>query len=110
MADEVKQPAVAVRLQQPVRPRAQRWTAYSAEPAAAGDFVVYGDHLDAVRAAEAAARTKALQDAARWVDDELGRAVQDGSGLEAVQALMAARDMLMAHAELMATTVSVPGA
>lgn len=66
-------------------------------------FVAYGDHLDAI----AAARTKALQDAARWVDEEMGHAIQDGWSVEAVQALMATRDMLRAHADMLATTVEV---
>ena len=56
------------------------------------------------------ARRKALQDAARWVDEEVGHAVQDGWSVEAVQALLATRDMLKAHAEMMATVVAVPGA
>lgn len=52
-------------------------------------------------------RTKALHDAARWVDEEIGHAVQDGWTVEAVQALMATRDMLKAHADMHATTVEV---
>jgi hypothetical protein len=57
-----------------------------------------------------AGRAKALQDAARWVDEEVGHAVQDGWSVEAVQALMATRDMLKAHAEMMATAIAAPGA
>jgi hypothetical protein len=49
-------------------------------------------------------RTKAFQDAARWVDEEMGHAIQDGWSVEAVQALMATRDMLKAHADMRATT------
>lgn len=60
-----------------------------------------------VAAAQDAARIKALNDAARWVDVELGHAVQDGWSVEAVQALMATRDMLKAHAAMQATTVEV---
>ena len=52
-------------------------------------------------------RRKALQDAARWVDEEMGHAIQDGWSVEAVQALMATRDMLRAHADMQATTVEV---
>jgi hypothetical protein len=54
-----------------------------------------------------AARNKALHDAARWVDEEVGHAAQDGWSVEAVQALMATRDMLKAHAEMQVTTVEV---
>lgn len=59
------------------------------------------------QAAQNASRTKALQDAARWVDEEVGHAVQDGFSVEAVQALMATRDMLRAHADMHATTVEL---
>ena len=59
------------------------------------------------QAAQDAGRTKALQDAARWVDEEVGHAVQDGCSVEAVQALMATRDMLRAHADMHATTVEL---
>lgn len=52
-------------------------------------------------------RQKALHDAARWVDEEIGHAVQEGWSIEAVQALMATRDMLKAHADMRATTVEV---
>ena len=52
-------------------------------------------------------RQKTLRDAARWVDEEVGHAVQDGWSVEAVQALMATRDMLKAHADMQATTVEV---
>jgi hypothetical protein len=52
-----------------------------------------------------AARTNALQTAARWVDEEVGRAAQEGWGVEALQALMATRDMLRAHADMQETTV-----
>lgn len=54
------------------------------------------------------ARTNALRDAARWVDEEVGHALQDGWSVEAVQALMATRDMLRAHADMHSTTI--PGA
>jgi hypothetical protein len=54
-----------------------------------------------------AARTKALQDAARWVDEEVGHAAQEGWSVEALQALMATRDMLKAHADMKATTLEV---
>jgi hypothetical protein len=54
-----------------------------------------------------AARTKALQDAARWVDEEVGRALQDGWSVEAVQALLATRDLLKAHADMQAAAVEV---
>lgn len=53
------------------------------------------------------ARTNALRDAARWVDEEMGHAIQDGWSVEAVQALMATRDMLRAHADMHATTVEL---
>lgn len=62
--------------------------------------VVVGAMVDDVRC-------KALQDAARWVDEEVGHAIQDGWSVEAVQALMATRDMLRAHADMHATTVNV---
>ena len=52
-------------------------------------------------------RCKALQDAARWVDEEMGRAIQDGWSPEAVQALMATRVVLRALADMHATTVNV---
>lgn len=52
-------------------------------------------------------RCKALQDAARWVDEEIGHAVQGGWSQDAVHALMATRDMLRAHADMLATTVEV---
>lgn len=57
-----------------------------------------------VAAMVASERTKAFQDAARWVDEEIGHAIQDGWSVEAVQALMATRDMLKAHADMRATT------
>ena len=60
--------------------------------------VVVGAMVDDVRC-------RALQDAARWVDEEIGHAIQDGWSVEAVQALMATRDMLRAHADMHATTV-----
>jgi len=63
--------------------------------------VVVGAMVDDVRC-------KALQDAARWVDEEMGHAIQDGWSVEAVQALMATRDMLRAHADMHAT--NIPGA
>lgn len=62
--------------------------------------VVVGAMVDDVRC-------KALQDAARWVDEEIGHAIQDGWSVEAVQALMATRDMLRAHADMHATTVEL---
>lgn len=62
--------------------------------------VVVGAMVDDVRC-------KALQDAARWVDEEIGHAIQDGWSVEAVQALMATRDMLKAHADMHATTVEL---
>ena len=52
-------------------------------------------------------RQKTLRDASRWVDEEVGHAVQDGWSVEAVQALMATRDMLKAHADMQTTTVEV---
>jgi hypothetical protein len=66
-----------------------------------------GDPTNRYAALVNAARTNALQDAARWVDEEVGHAVQDGWSVEAVQALMATRDMLRAHADMNATTVEV---
>lgn len=63
--------------------------------------------LAVAQAAQDAGRAKALQDAARWVDEEVGHAVQDGWSVEAVQALMATRDMLRAHADMHATTVEL---
>lgn len=57
------------------------------------------------QAAQDAGRTKAFQDAARWVDEEIGHAIQDGWSVGAVQALMATRDMLKAHADMQATTI-----
>ena len=59
------------------------------------------------QAAQDVGRSKAFQDAARWVDEEMGHAIQDGWSVEAVQALMATRDMLKAHADMQATTVEV---
>jgi GTPase involved in cell partitioning and DNA repair len=53
------------------------------------------------------ARRKALSDAARWVDEEVGHAAQEGWSVEALQALMATRDMLKAHADMQATTLEV---
>lgn len=55
----------------------------------------------------ASARRQALQDAARRVDEECGHALQEGWSVEAVQALMATRDLLKAHADIQATTVEV---
>lgn len=62
--------------------------------------VVVGAMVDDVRC-------KALQDAARWVDEEMGHAIQGGWSKDAVHALMALRDMLRAHADMLATTVEV---
>lgn len=62
--------------------------------------VVVGAMVDDVRC-------KALQDAARWVDEEIGHAIQGGWSKEAVHALMATRDLLRAHADMLATTVEV---
>jgi hypothetical protein len=66
---------------------------------------LYGQaELDAAVAAE---RAKALHDAARWVDEDVGHAAQEGWSVQALQALMATRDMLRAYADMQATTVEV---
>lgn len=66
------------------------------------------DFARAVQAAEREqARTKALHDAARWVDELMGNYLTDGRSVEVTQVLMEARDMLKAHADMRAMTIKV---
>ena len=120
MTDADNRPAVVGQVERPVRPRSaaphytvrnciwngMAWTVSLTVPTKLElrARLYTRAEVDAMVASE---RTKALNDAARWVDEETGHALQDGWNVEAVQALMATRDMLKAHADMQATTVEV---
>ena len=120
MTDADNRPAVVGQVERPVRPGARAphyvvrtcvwngmaWTVSLTVPTKLElrARLYTRAEVDAMAASE---RAKAMHDAARWVDEEVGHAVQDGWSIEAVQALMATRDMLKAHADMRATTVEV---